>query len=248
MQEGYARLRIRVDLKHQRRGEIHVRVWFLEPIEGTPEDVERKWEEMVQEGGEEPGWRMFDRKVKVKDFPLEVALPKGFYAVEVSGSGYATTSFRVHLSDDVEVPLELYPATREGQEFIDYGIIYPGMKTKEMKPIEVLSARLRFEVRVGEKPARGAVVEFQLLDPLFDVPEELQKWAEEEKREEGYVVWNEWRAGVGGDGVVDVVLPVGFYSVYISKKGFRDVSFGILLAADTELPPINLKEGEEPLH
>ncbi|MEM1930413.1 MAG: hypothetical protein QXH81_10615 [Thermofilaceae archaeon] len=136
MREGYARLRLEVGFE-SRPKRTWVRIWFLEPVEGTPEEVRRKWEEVVKKLEEEfpeyddwemPAWLAYTGRARrdrgARYCRLEVVLPKGFYYAEVHARGYAPAGFKFRLTDDVEVSIELL--RRMGRDDFYYmGTYYP---------------------------------------------------------------------------------------------------------------------------
>ena len=135
VREGYARLRITLD--RERSGTARVRIWFIEPLPETPEELKRKWEELEREE-DEPAWLVVDTvvrarskwvkvrygrvryKIYVEGGVLEKVLPKGFYAVEIGGRRRGAVVFCIPLYRDAEVPVTL---PEEGVD--DWGVIHP---------------------------------------------------------------------------------------------------------------------------
>uniref|UniRef100_A0A7C4D2H4 Uncharacterized protein n=1 Tax=Thermofilum pendens TaxID=2269 RepID=A0A7C4D2H4_THEPE len=142
MGEGKARLRLEVGFE-SRAQRAWVKIWFLEPVEGTPEEVRRKWEEVVKKLEEEfpeyddweiPAWLAYTGRVRrgrgERCCRLEVVLPKGFYYAEVYARDYAPAGFKFRLTGDVEVSIELLK--REGRDDFYYmGTYYPRRSEKE---------------------------------------------------------------------------------------------------------------------
>ncbi|MEM4853186.1 MAG: hypothetical protein QXQ60_06445, partial [Thermofilum sp.] len=129
----YARLRLEVGFESKPRL-TWVRVWFLKPVEGTPEEVRRKWEELKREceergegeepalpvaGGEVGAWsrrvkvrhRMDGgvmREIYVEEGVFERVLPKGFYYAEVYARRRALVGLEFHLTGDMSVSLTFF--------------------------------------------------------------------------------------------------------------------------------------------